>query len=83
MVDWGGEVLIPPNNEWLYDYYSGVPLKVIELKICRGNHTISDRINRAGLPKRPRGQFTDKVKAEWLARVDVKMLQRIFKNGNN
>jgi len=72
--------MIPPNNQWLYDYYSGVSLKEIGKKIFRHSHAITDRVKRASLPTRPRGNFTDKVRETWLARADIKMLRRIFKN---
>ena len=68
--------MIPPNNQWLYDYYSGVPLKEIGEKIFRTSHAVKDRIRRAGLPRRPHGHFSKKVRETWLARADVKMLRK-------
>lgn len=59
------------NTEWLYRYYCGERRDDIAARIFRSSKAVWSRIRDAGLPQRPRGAFTPRVRAEWLQRPEI------------
>jgi hypothetical protein len=67
------------DTQWLYLYYSGEKLEVIGVKIKRTGKAAATRIAAMKLPTRPRGNFTKRVKEQWLKEPHVIALRRLFK----
>jgi hypothetical protein len=66
------------DTQWLYRYYSGDRRDDIAASIFRCSAVINNRIRTAGLPGRPRGHFSERVKREWLQRPEIVALRERY-----